>query len=198
MATIHGVPAKPEPSARRQRTRERIVDAAIDVVAAHGFHAATVDRIAERAGFSVGALYSNFGGKDDVLFAVFDRHLSWAEDVIARAMRLDDSQDVVAAWITELGTRPEQFLIFVEFWAYAVRKPAVRREFAGRLAQLRATAAASLEQRAAERGTTPPLPPDLLAFLGLAIGRGMAMEKLADADAVPEKQLIELLAGLLG
>ena len=41
-------------------------------MASDGFHSASVDQIADRAGLSIGALYSNFAGKDDLLFAVFE------------------------------------------------------------------------------------------------------------------------------
>ncbi|MGD1058555.1 MAG: helix-turn-helix domain-containing protein, partial [Solirubrobacteraceae bacterium] len=50
----------------RANTRERLLVAARSVFARSGFHGASVDEIASEAGFSTGALYSNFGGKEDL------------------------------------------------------------------------------------------------------------------------------------
>src|SRR3954471_16154329 len=75
---------------RRAPTHARLVAAATKVVARRGFHAATVDEIAKEEGFSVGALYSNFAGKDELYLAVFDGHLRWFEQQLAAAAAADD------------------------------------------------------------------------------------------------------------
>ncbi|MBF4563662.1 MULTISPECIES: TetR/AcrR family transcriptional regulator [unclassified Plantibacter] len=63
----------PVESARRQRTRERLVDAAYEVFAEFGVHAASVEQISERAGFTRGAFYSNFDSKEELFFALESR-----------------------------------------------------------------------------------------------------------------------------
>lgn len=65
-------PAAPD-SARRSRTRERLLDAAYDVFAEAGVHTASVEQICERAGFSRGAFYSNFSSKEELFFALMER-----------------------------------------------------------------------------------------------------------------------------
>jgi AcrR family transcriptional regulator len=192
------VAAKTEPSARRAQTRQRLLEAATEVVAESGFHAATVDRIAERAGFSVGALYSNFAGKDELLFAVFDRHLAWFEQRLEAVATAADAASAISAWVGTLSAEPEQFHVFIEFWAYAVRKPKVRRQFAKRMDQMRADVATTIErQRAGVADTESPLSPELTALLALAIGRGLALEKLVRPGAVPDAQVADLLAAFL-
>src|SRR2546425_811623 len=84
------VPSPSKASPRRTETRRRLVDAAIDAVAKKGFHGATVDDIAERAGFSVGAIYSNFGSKDDLFLAVLDKHVAWTLDLVTEMGQTDD------------------------------------------------------------------------------------------------------------
>lgn len=71
----------PEPLSRRdrqQQTREALVLAARGVFAEDGYHAASLDRIAREAGFSKGAVYSNFDGKSDLFLAVMDHNLEHA------------------------------------------------------------------------------------------------------------------------
>jgi AcrR family transcriptional regulator len=181
---------------RRTATRERLIEAATKVVARRGFHAATVDEIAEEAGFSVGALYSNFEGKDDLFLAVFDGHLRWYEERLGAAADTPDPGRVFSDWMDALTENPEQLLIFIEFWAYAVRKPKLRRTFAARLAEIRAAMATAIEERAAATGTDLPVPPETLALVLLAVGRGLGLEKLADDDAVDDT-VADLIAALI-
>jgi AcrR family transcriptional regulator len=59
---------------RKARTRADLLAAARRVFVDRGFHAATLDDIAEEAGYTKGAVYSNFRGKDDLFLALLDEH----------------------------------------------------------------------------------------------------------------------------
>ena len=171
-------------SPRREQTRRKLVRAATEEVAKSGFHAASVAAIASRAGFSIGALYSNVEGKDDLVFAVFDGHVAWFEEHLKSAAAANDTPAAVSEWMAELGRDPEQFLVFVEFWAYAVRNARMRRQLAERLAEMRTRVSEILGD-------------DGLALLALAAARGLAIEKLADPRAVPD-EVVAILASLVG
>jgi AcrR family transcriptional regulator len=88
-----GVTREKPAAGKRAKTRRRLVEAAVEVVAEKGFHGASVDDIAARAGLSIGALYSNFGGNDELLFAIFDEHVQWFERTL----------EVVAQLVLALG-----------------------------------------------------------------------------------------------
>lgn len=184
------------PTKRRAATHERLVDAATKVVARRGFHAATVDEIAEEAGFSVGALYSNFDGKDDLFLAVFDGHLRWYEERLAQAAESDDQERAFRDWMRAADDDPDQVLIFVEFWAYAVRRPKLRRSFAKRMAEMRASLAEALERRAEASGAPLALPAGTLALVLLSLGRGLGLEQLADPESIDDS-VAELVASLI-
>src|SRR5215218_9839829 len=111
----------------RAATRRRLLDAATAVVA--------------EAGYSVGAIYSNFGGKDDLFLAVFDEHAAWFEQVMADA---GAETSAVEALLAE----EDQFLVFVSFWSYAVRTPKVKRRLASRMARFREHVGRVIEERA--------------------------------------------------
>ena len=176
-----------------------MIDAAIKVVAKRGFDGAPVDEIAKAAGFSIGALYGNFAGKDDLFLAVYDAHVTWFEESLAAIDLSADATDAAAAAFARLDTKAarEQFLVFVEFWAYALRRPKLRRELAERMAALRGSLSARLSDRERETGRPLPLPADALALLLLAAWRGLALERLADRDAVDEALVGRLLGGVL-
>jgi AcrR family transcriptional regulator len=168
-------------SERREQTKRKLIRAAIDVIARDGFHAASVDAIAAKAGFSIGALYSNFGAKDDLFFAVFDEHVSWFEAQLTEAAAREDRQAAVVEWMSAMDRQPQQFFVFVEFWAYAVRKPKLRGRLAERLAEMR------------ER-VTEIVGDETTALVALATARGLTMERLADREAVPDDLFAALAA----
>ena len=196
MSTVTHMTPRAAPTARRAATHERLVEAATKVVAERGFHAATVDEIAAEAGFSVGALYSNFAGKDDLFLAVFDGHMRWYAERLEAAAGTADSARVFRDWMDALTEEPEQLLVFVEFWAYAVRRPKLRRSFAGRMAEIRGSLAEAIARRAERTGAELALPPETLALVLMAVGRGLGLEKLADADAVDDR-VADLVTSLL-
>jgi AcrR family transcriptional regulator len=191
---VGAVARRADAGARRAQTRRKLIEAAMEVVAEHGFHSASVDEIAGRAGFSIGAL---FAGKDELLFAVFDEHVAWFERRLAKVAEADDVGKAAADWLGALGKEPEQLLVFLEFWAYAVRKPQVRREFAKRMTEMRTAVAEAIERRAESTGAIAAVPPELAALLAMAAARGLALEKLANPRAVPDETIGELFAGLL-
>lgn len=82
-STYHrGMTQRPEPLSRRdrqQQTRDALISAAREVFAEDGYHSASVDRIAREAGFSKGAVYSNFEDKPSLFLAVMDQNLELAE-----------------------------------------------------------------------------------------------------------------------
>src|ERR1700752_35730 len=65
-------------SPRRARTRAKLLQAAARVYARRGFDGATIDEVAEEAGFTKGAVYDHFGSKENLLIALLDEHLALA------------------------------------------------------------------------------------------------------------------------
>src|SRR5215207_4620791 len=104
----------------QQRTRERLLAAAATVFARRGYHRATVEEIASEAGFTIGALYSNFGGKEDLFLALADRQV---EERVAQVSAIADAaesdepgRDAAERLRSFLERDPEWPLLFYEFW----------------------------------------------------------------------------------
>src|SRR3954470_3704142 len=105
---------------RRAQTRERVLTAARTVFAGRGFHGASVEEIASEAGFSTGALYSNFEGKEDLFVALMEREIDEHAREIEAAVREQVSISDRAAggarqWMTQIEREPEGLLLFMEF-----------------------------------------------------------------------------------
>src|SRR6202162_2177880 len=71
----------------KANTRKRLLAAARSVFARSGFHGASVEEIASKAGFSTGALYSNFNGKEDLFLVLMEREIDEHAREIADAVR---------------------------------------------------------------------------------------------------------------
>jgi AcrR family transcriptional regulator len=177
---------------KRAETRSALVRSAADVFARRGFHAASVDEIAENAGFSVGALYSNFERKEDLLLAAIEQNVSdWARLFAARFHEADDFRDqarlIADAWIAGVSAEPEPFLLWIELWAYAVRNDHLRDELAARSRTIRELFTSMVRESAEQAGVV--LPEGFAEELGAvfdALGLGLAVRRLLDPDAVPD------------
>ena len=87
---------------QRELTCERILDAATEVFAEHGFAGASIDAITERAGYSRGAFYSNFSDKAELLIRLTQRRIDeFADQELPDALNLppDERVRLVAGWL---------------------------------------------------------------------------------------------------
>ena len=186
---------------RKAETREKLLAAAARVFARKGFHRASVDEVAEEAGYSIGALYANFAGKEGLFLALLDSETERRGREYAEALAEQGSidarvRDGARRWMEFLDRSPELMLLFMEFWAYAVRSPEVRPLFAERYANSRATATGLIADGARDFGLELSVPAEQLAIAVDALADGLALQKLADPDAVPE-DLFERVLSLL-
>lgn len=134
--TTEPPPPPPTRSQRQEETRQALVLAALAAFSRDGYHGANLERIANDAGFSKGAVYSNFDGKADLFLAVMDRNISaigeedW--DPFAQADDLDDPSSLGDALDAERFGGQEASealrgfaLASLEFVATAVRDEAL-------------------------------------------------------------------------
>src|SRR5450432_2087430 len=111
------------------RTRALLLDAAGAVFAERGFAAASLDEISEQAGFTRGAVYSNFRGKDELFLAVLERDLESGASTLGSVI---ETSDDVGRVFEHLGDERwgfedlQQFLLLSEFRLYALRTSDVR------------------------------------------------------------------------
>jgi AcrR family transcriptional regulator len=183
----------------KAHTRERLLDAARSVFARGGFHGASVEEIASEAGFSTGALYSNFDGKEDLFLALMEREIAAHAREIAAAVGARASVDERAKggarqWMTMIEREPELLLLFMEFWAYGVRDARVRPKVAARFAQVRELLTRLIADGVREFDLELELPAEQLAVAIDALADGIARQKLADPGAVPDELMGKVLS----
>jgi len=172
------------------------------VFARSGFHGASVEEIASEAGFSTGALYSNFDGKEDLFLVLMEREIDLHAREIAEAVSERPSVSARAAggarqWMSTIEREPELVLLFMEFWAYGVRDPHVRSQVAARFARVREMLTKLIADGMREFGLELELPAQDLAIAIDALADGIARQKLADPTAVPDDLLGRMIALLV-
>ncbi len=186
----------------RANTCERLLAAARSAFARSGFHGASVDEIASEAGFSTGALYSNFDGKEDLFLVLMEREIDAHQREITEAVRAQASVAARAKggaqqWMTMIEREPELLLLFMEFWAYGVRDPRVRPKVAERFAQMRQALTQLIADGVRDFDLELDIPAEQLAVVIDALADGIARQKLADPDAVPDDLMGRALSLLL-
>jgi AcrR family transcriptional regulator len=200
-----GITAPPSRMTREQsraNTRERLLAAARVAFARGGFHGASVDEIASEAGLSTGALYSNFDGKEDLFLVLMEREIDEHARELAEAVRERPSVSEKATggarqWMSMIDREPDLLLLFMEFWAYGVRDPEVRPKVAARFAQMRDVLTSLIADAARELDLELAMPAEHLAVAIDAIADGIARQRLADPEAVPDELMGNVLSLLL-
>jgi AcrR family transcriptional regulator len=196
------VPSRLTREQSRANTRERLLSAARSVFASSGFHGASVEEIASEAGFSTGALYSNFEGKEDLFLVLMEREIEEHAQEISRAVAAqasiaDRATGGARQWMTMIEREPEALLLFMEFWAYGVRDARVRPKVAARFAQMRQVLTTLIADGVRDFDLELAIPAEHLAVAIDALADGIARQKLADPDAVPDDLMGRVIALLL-
>jgi AcrR family transcriptional regulator len=173
----------------RAQTRARLLKAAGEVFAKHGYDRASLDDVAAAAGLTKGAVYSSFASKDELFYALMheriDERLASVAAALDRQTTLENTtRDAGAAVAGLIFSQAEWHLLFIEFWARAVRDPGLQEEFARQRRSARKLVARFIEQQAHQLRIELPAPADQLAVTVLALSNGIAIEQLADPETV--------------
>ncbi|OBL06271.1 TetR family transcriptional regulator [Mycobacterium sp. 1245499.0] len=198
---LHMSPVKPLRSRpTRGEVRDRILDAASKVFAAEGFAGATIDAIGQAAGFTKGAVYSNFESKDELFLALLDREFELRGEQIAIALGRSDGDRAAAARevsrsvLDSVREHSDYYVLLVEYWLRAQRDPQLRERLIGRR-----RAAADQALHIVE--STDAVPGDRrltdVAQLVVTINLGVAMEEVLRPGTINPDLLAQLITALL-
>src|SRR5437868_2316371 len=144
---------------RKQQTRVALVAAARSVVARRGMQAATHEEIAAEAGVTIGAIYSNFDNKADLMAALMDDVAAKGNVVIEDKPTVRESLDALGRrLISEADNYPEDVDLQLEFMLFAIRFPEARKRRLPHRETEHRRHAEILEHVAARSGSVLPLP----------------------------------------
>jgi AcrR family transcriptional regulator len=177
------------PERRMERTRAALIASARHVFATRGFEGASLDEIADAAGYTRGAIYRHFANKEDLFFAVSDAVNTEVLDAFAEELDLesgfdlDDNRQAAATWMKSLAGNREIWALNLEFSLYQYRNPAAQERSADQRRQNRGTVVSFMEHYWAELGIIPKLPVETIAAILLNASDGFVQAARFDTDA---------------
>jgi len=173
------------PTTRRRRTRAEsraetraaILDVARHLFAERGYRGASLDSIAEAAGFSKGAVYSNWPSKEALFLDLLD------------SARVEQPSD-------GLSTEPTGWAIAtLDFFIEAIGNPETRRLLAERYRQARASLGSGIGRGGADPGWATW---EEVASVAMALGSGLIIQAAIDEQAVDPTLANRVMQRLLG
>lgn len=184
------------------QTRERLLEAARIVFVQAGYRGASVDAIAAEAGYSKGAVYSNFEGKED-LFLELKRLYADAElakfdalitEIAARKSNVEDMTRIVRSWLDAFMADSEWLVLGIELQLHARRNAAFAARYGALNDQHRAALAAIFRRLFVAVGKVPPKDCAIIADAVIGTSLGLALENSVNAAEVMMATVSSFLA----
>ena len=182
-----------------------MLDAAARVFARRGFRGASVEAVCEEAGFSTGAVYSNFESKEELFLSLYEERIQRRRRELRKAVEGSGGGAAglasAAASVGETFRRePEWFLLYFEFLLHAARNPDFARRFEGVRGEGLRELADGLADGLAQAGLGAAGDPEELARAVRALSHGLALERLlgegSDQEALLGRGLALIFRGL--
>ncbi|WP_405183050.1 TetR/AcrR family transcriptional regulator [Nocardia sp. NBC_01377] len=173
---------------RVEQTRTLLLDAAEEVVARLGFGAASLEVIADAAGYSRGAIYSHFGTKEALFLAVMERQLErflgGFTDIVDsfRAYNDLDVDKLAERWRELTIGGPERAALGYEFTLFLLRNPEARQQIAAQRQQTANSLADYIAAHLTHVGGRLRLPETTVARLLIATHEGVTLASHIDGE----------------
>jgi AcrR family transcriptional regulator len=184
------------PERRRALTRQHLLDAAAIVFARNGFHGSTLDEVAATAGFSKGAVYSNFKSKDDLFLELLQDRADRQFSVVSEALdtgthdQAEQFPRIRQILRSDMSPWDDDFVtLWLEFVLYARRNPDAREKLAASAGRARAQVQALIEHEYEVLGAQPNYATEDLAEIGMALFNGLGIDRLIDPSAVSDQMV---------
>jgi AcrR family transcriptional regulator len=179
----------------RERTREHLIEAARRLVIEKGYDGTSVTDIAEAAGYSKGAIFSNFDSKEAIFLEVLRRHKAamferFAE--VVAATRRERTMAALDAYLNGLNRQTDLAHLDIALRLHAGRSPAFAAAFAAFDDETETTIGTLASQMFQAAGRRPPDEPRALGKMFLALVHGLALHGAPDT-ARAMRMVIEAL-----
>jgi len=175
---------------RRQKqaeTRSSLLRSAAKLVCRHGMEGASVDEVAQDAGYTKGAFYSNFKSKEELFLVMLDEKFGRELERIDRLLAGtgepgEEARDAAQDFVRYIHSDPEWPRLYFEFVAYAARNEDFRQELATRHRALRARLTEIYRRWSADFPAEPPIPIEDIAAMTDFMGDGFILDQLVDPE----------------
>ena len=184
-----------------ERNRALVLSAARRVFLQRGYSGATLEAIAEEAGFSKGVVYSQFAGKPDLFLALLEARIVERAEQNARVCAGLAGLEGLRALLQANARLSEQggdwSRLLIEFRIIAARDPALNARYAALHAQTIDNFTDAIANVLARAGLASAYPPRAFAELILAVDAGRVLERAAGTSELQIEHLVDLLGRAL-
>lgn len=168
-------------------TQEKLLGAAAKIFARRGVAGASIEEIAETAGFSRGAFHANFKSKDDLFLTLVEKHIeaitAEIHELIAASHSAEETlQNLRAAYSCYRGADRDAFLLLTEAQLYAMRNPRFGKKLCALLGSISDELIASIEKAQKKMKSKNSVNAEQLVLIGFAFSHGMTLHSLMDPE----------------
>jgi AcrR family transcriptional regulator len=185
---------------RRRLTREQLLIAAQEVFEERGYADSSLEEIADRAGFTRKAVYSNFSGKAGLLLEIVERrfqsHIDRVDAILGQGTLERQATDLGAAFSAYFGNERAWEQLFHEFCSVASRDEEIGARFRAKFREAKRAIVRLVEEQAKGGGVELTLPAERFVMGIFALFSGVSLEKLIDPEATDDALFGEMM-GLL-
>jgi AcrR family transcriptional regulator len=195
VAPVRHIPSRQ--AERTEATRRKLLAAAERIFARDGFEAARLEDIAAGAGYTRGAFYANFGGKEEIFFALLEQWVWQRIDSVRAVLRKQKtpSQKLAALrkYYAEIAKDRRVVLISLEFKLFALRHPEAHARLQDRHRRLRAMWGELIAELLEALGRTLPISNTAASAACSSLAQGLLLEQLVDPKTLSEKDVRHIL-----
>jgi len=182
----------------QERTREQLLEAARVAVARNGYDGTSIADIAEAAGFSKGAFFSNFESKEALLLELLRRHKKQDIATLGRILgEVEQGKDAASAldrYLDSLGGSADWARLDIELQLQAARNPVFAADYDALQNRTRSGLAHLIAALYGKTGKRLPIPLDDMADLFVALVHGLVLQRTRDPGAAVKLVFESLMA----
>jgi len=182
----------------RERTREHLLEAARVAVARNGYDGTSIADIAEAAGFSKGAFFSNFESKEALLLELLRRHkeqdIATLGRILESAEQGKDAASALDRYLESLGGDADWARLDIELQLHAARNPTFAADYDVLQSRTRSGLTQLIAALFAKAGKRSPVPLDDMADLFVALVHGPLLQRARDPGAAVKLVFESLMA----
>ena len=174
---------------RKKETRQLLLESAVEVFAQLGFHGASVDKIAEYAGFSKGAVYAHFNSKEELFLAILEKqmhlHVHNIHQIIDQQHSLSHFIETMDEYSLSIRQKNRTWsMLNMEFLLYAMREESVRHKWSNMITESVEQISKAIEKLMSKENEST-LSVDEMAWMILSLENGMAIFYYISGERVP-------------
>lgn len=184
--------------ARRDETRQRLLEAASRLIASKGLDASSVEEIAAEAGYTRGAFYSNFEDKASLLLAIMEKEqqrvTAELETMFGADLPTADFERSVLHYYMTIYRDGACFMPWMEAKLLSIRDPSFRERMRGALLETQSIITRFVNAYHERTGRPATIPAEQLALGLMSLCEGLQFAHMADPQVVPGEAVEAVLS----